>query len=488
MGILKKLFGLERAAPPSSLSSAGEWLTSTGAFRGAPHRGTRELLAAYRQSPWLRAVASRIARGVASAQWSVYVRAAEPMRGGTSFGSRKRVGHHGRFLDVGPGPVFRWGEDRAVRDLKLTSGTTEQRAAHRRELAKAGLLREVVDHPLLTLLASPNTELTGRSCIQVTQTWLDIKGEAFWLLSRDKSNGRPTEFLPLAPHWVSQVPTKEKPVFRVSFNALQLEVPPGDMIWLRDPDPENPYGRGTGVAESLGDELETDEFAAKYVKNWFFNSGLPSAIVSFEGATPDVVKRLREEWENNHRGYSNAHRVHFAVGSMNAQRLDASFADQEVTELRKLERDTIAQVFAMPPELIGIIENSNRSTIGAARYIYALGVEHPRAEFLRTELQAQLTPLFDGAIALECEVAIPDDEDRRLNVLRAMPGAFALNEWREEAGYESLPQFEGVFPPLALPGQEQPQVNTEEPKAQPSDEVDGVELKADPPWTRDLHA
>ena len=497
MGVLDRLRGLFRASPalPEGLTlKDGVVVSSSMGGRGAARRGTRELIVAYREQPWLRAVTSRIARGVASAGWCIYARAVEPTS--ARVGSRSRGGPNGTYRDVTTPPAWQWGRERGVRDVALASPDYERRARRRRELAETGHLRELPDHPALEVLAAPNPHMTGRAALQVTQIWLDIKGEAFWLLSFG-TDGLPNGFLPLPPHWVTQTPTESQPYFRVSFGAVQLEVSPKAMIWFRDPDPENPYGRGTGVAESLGDELETDEFAAKYLKGWFFNNAMPSFIVSFEGAQAAEVTRAKEVWESEHRGYWNAHRAHFSTGKMNAVRLDASFRDQQIIDLRKLSRDNIVQVFAVPPELVGIIENSNRSTIDAARYIYALGVEWPRCEFLRAELQMQFLSRWDSALVLECEVSVPTDEDRRAGVMKSMPGAFSLNEWRGEAGYAPLPEFDGVFPPLAQPGQV-PTSDGPETEADAEDDADAAELespavegaeegralKGDPPWAQ----
>lgn len=487
----RNLFGRqERAAAPAG-TALSDGILMSPISRGAPRRGTRELMVAYREQPWLRAVAGRIARGVASVEWEVYVRADEPLPQRVRL--KDRHSPAGKFRDVAGVPAFRWGRDFSVRDVRLTSGTTEQRAARRRELAEAGLLREVPDHPLLDLLANPNPEITGRSSLQMTQTWIDLKGEAFWVLAM--KGGAPASYMAIPPHWVSEVPTSNRDTFRLSYQAMQLEIPASQVVWLRDPDPENPYGRGTGVAEALGDELETDEFAAKYVKNWFFNGGMPSAIVAYEGIDKEGLKRAEERWHQLHSGYQNAHRIHFSAGKMNAQKLDSSFREQEIGPLRKNQRDTVAQVFGVPPEIIGIIENSNRSTIDAAAYIYTLGVEFPRCEFLRAELQAKLVPMFDPTLCLEAEVSIPDDEARRLEVLRAMPGAFSLNEWRGEAGYSALPEFEGKFPPLAMPGQV-PGGDAPPPASEPPPEVDDEPAEAepeekglaagDPPWAAAL--
>lgn len=466
-------------------------------FFGAPRRGTRELMIAYREQPWLRAVAGRIARGIANVEWRIYVRTDEPSpaRASTRWRSvPKSVDPSGRIEDVFGVPAFRWGQDFAVRDVQLSAGSVRQRAARRRELAEMGLLREVVDHPLLELLANPNQQLTGRSTMQMTQTWIDLKGEAFWLLAF--KGGAPGGFVALPPHWVTQIPSQASPNFRISFQSVNFDVPPKNMVWLRDPDPENPYGRGTGVAEALSDELETDEYAAKYVKNWFFNNGMPSAIVSFEGADHAAIKRAEEKWAQSHGGVSNTNRVHFAGGKMNAQKLDSSFKEQEIGPLRKNQRDTVAQVFGVPPEIVGIIENSNRSTIDAAGYIMVVGVEYPRAQFLRSELQAKLVPFYDDTLCLEAELDIPDDPERRLNVMKAMPTAFSMNEWRYEGGREPLPQFDGQFP-AAMPGQapndekpkdepvEEPEDDEDEPDEDAKDEGRAVP-PGDPPWARQL--
>lgn len=483
----RNLFGLKRAAPAGMTLDAGI-LTASGSFRGAPRRGTRELMVAYREQPWLRAVAGRIARGVASVEWRVYVRVEEPSEGR----ARRRVRRmpDGRVDDVSGVPAFRWGRDHSVRDVALQVGTAKQRAARRRELADAGLLREVPDHPLLEVLAKPNDELTGRSSLQMTQTWIDLKGEAFWLLGR--KGGTVNGFVALPPHWVTQVPDSSRPTFRVSFQSIQVEVPRNSMVWLRDPDPENPYGRGTGVAEALSDDLETDEYAAKYVKNWFFNNGMPSAVVSYEGIDPAGLKRAEERWNQMHQGAANTNRVHFSAGKMNAVKLDSSFREQEIGPLRKGERDTVAQVYGVPPEIIGIIENSNRSTIDAAGYIYAVGVEFPRVEFLRTELQAKLVPMFDEGLCLEADLDVPDDRERRLNVMKAMPTAFTMNEWRVEGSREPLPEFEGQFP-AAMPGQipvdDEPadeEADEKEPEEKSPEGGEKKSLPSDPPWVSQL--
>lgn len=453
---VKSLFRAAPVAAPLTTANFEAGLLAPGqGGRGPPKRGTRELIQLYNQSPWLRAVTSRIARGVAAARFRVYTRAQE------------KLPTKGRGV-----PRWRWGVDRAVVDPLLSAGNHTERRAYRAGLRALGVLREVTDHPLIKLLAKPNEFMSGSTALKVTQVWLDVKGEAFWLVAYG-ADGTPQALYPMPPHWVRQVPTAAAPYFLVSVGTTQMKVDPSAVLWLKDVDPDNPYGRGTGVAESLGDELETDEFAAKYVKAWFYNSATPSLIVAFEGnATTTQLEEARDKWEQAHRGTHNAHRAHFATGKMNAVKLDTAFKDQQLVELRMMERDTCVQVYGVPPECIGIIDDSNRATIDAADYMMVKGVEHPRVEYLREEIATQLLTKYKGGdvAVLEAELSEPVDKGRRLEVMKAQPRAFTLNEWRSEANYEPHPELEGQFP-AAMPGQGAPDEKPgDEPKQEP--EVD----------------
>ena len=56
------------------------------------------------------------------------------------------------------------------------------------------------------------------------------------------------------------------------------------MVWFKDPTLRTRTGAVPASARALGDELETDRVRREVPQNWFFNSGIPSLLVSFEGA------------------------------------------------------------------------------------------------------------------------------------------------------------------------------------------------------------
>ncbi len=405
----------------------------SGVLRGGepPSRGTKELIRAYKFMPWLRAVNTKVSTSVAGVTWELYI----------------QNGSNGK----------------AIRNNKLQYADEIFRRSRMAEMRKDGELREIETHPLLSLLDNANPMMTGRTARQVTQTYLDLKGEAFWILERN-NQGMPIEFWPVPPHWIVETPSAKRPFYRVNFKNWQGQIPAEEMIWLKDPDPENPYGRGTGIGESLTDELETDEYAAKYLKSWFYNRAVPELLIGVEGADEGALNRAKHKWENEHRGFWKAFRSYWHSGKMDVQQLGYSFQQQQLMELRRQERDTIMNVYGLSPEVMGVVENSNRATAQAADYIFSRWVLAPRLEFLRSEMQEYLVPQFDERLILEYVSPIPADHEFSLQVATAAPWSLTRNEWREMQG---LPEDEvgGDFYFMPLNLMAEPQGASPGPKA-----------------------
>ncbi len=438
--------------------------------RGTPRRGTLEMLHAYNQAPWMRAVVGRIARDVSTVPWRLFAQS------------------------DAPSDSLKWrpGVDKAVRNTSLAFANKGMRKKALDALRAEGKLREVTEHPLLNFLCKPNPKMTGMAARAVEQVWLEVKGEGFRMIAENE-HGMPVGYVPVPPHWVTQLPTVEAPFYRVNMLGAQYQVPERNMLYLRHLDPANPFGRGTGVGEALGDEIETDEYAAKYIKAFFYNFAMPEVLVGVEAGSPEQLKKLKAEWTQDHRGAGKRGIVRFLTGKMNVQRMDSSFKDQQLVQLRKFDHDFLRQTFGVPPEVLGVIENSNRSTIDAASYLYAHGVLVPRMEFQRVELQTWLVPRFDEGLILDYDDPTPENRQFSLEVAKSAPWAFSLNEWRGLAEHEPVPEFEGVYPPLAMPGQSLAQGGDAAPgepaepaKKPDADDEEDEDKRLDPPWAKGL--
>lgn len=366
-------------------------------------RTNRGLLAAYGESPWLHAVVSKVATSASSVRFRLY----QPKR-----------------------------NDELV---------------------------EITDHPMLDLLSNGNPYMLGSSVDQLTQMYLDLLGEAFWLLERDGA-GTPVEILPIPPTWVTDIATPSTGAYMVDMPGWQGQIPASEMIHFVKPDPMNPYGRGVGTARALHDELLTDEMAAKHTAAFFHNSARPDLIVSGEGLGGDEARRLERKWKADHGGFRNAYSPAFLNGPVNVHEINQSFKDMELTELRQHERDTIIQTFGIPPEMFGILESSNRATIQSAAYLFTEWVLKPRLEYKREMLQVRIAPLFDERIIVGYDSPTEEDKGHQLEVAKAAPWSLTVDEWREMMDLSPLEGGSGeVFMmPFNLVPQERPSLVPDE--------------------------
>jgi len=376
-------------------------------YRGdPPPRGRQDYLRAYSTMPWLRAVSDRVAGGVAAVEWQVLA----------------VKGKAGKF----------------VRDpiLQRADFRTRQKMLARHKAA--GDLVELTDHPLYELLHGGNDMMTGGTVRALTVLYLDLVGEGFFIKQRNVA-GVPVGLWPMPPHWVQETPTPSTLKFKLQVNTWTDSVDDADVLWLKRADPLNPYGRGTGVAQALADELETDEYAAKMTKARMWNRALPDVLISPKDtkATIDetAAKTLEQKWTQKLRGlFRQGNNLHILSRAVQVDQISQTFQELQLVPLRQFERDTIIQVYGIPPEKLGVLENSNRSTIEGADLIFAKDLVVPRCEFLREHYQERLAPEYDDRIVVAYVSPVGEDRDRQLEAATAAPWSRTINEWRELQG------------------------------------------------------
>jgi hypothetical protein len=384
-----------------------------GLFPGGPGspppKGITELIKSYGEMPWVNAAIGKIASGTASVEWKVYV-----------------------VRDTN-------GKVRRRRDLQRADYETRRRIFSRRKQVN---YEEVVDHPLPQVLQSSTTFTLGLTTQRLAQIYLELVGEAYWIKERNEF-GMPIALWPLPPHWVLTTPTPAKAAFEVKFMGWQGWIPATEIVWFVNPDPVNPYGRGCGVAKALADELETDEYAAKHMKAFFYNRARPDIIVSGKGLRETETKRIEQDWVSKLQGFWRTFKPYFISGEVKVDVIEQNFEHLQLMEFRKSVRDTVLQTEGIPPELQGVIENSNRSTIDSADYLFGRWVLVPRLEFARATLQERLVPDFDENLILDYVSPVQEDKDFNLKVAQAAPWSTMIDEWRAMRGEDPLPNNQG---------------------------------------------
>lgn len=358
-------------------------------------RGVPEFLAAYNSLPWYRAAVSKIAASVSPIEWLALT------------------------------------EDPDTEQLVPVSEITGQK------------------HPLEIFFEQPHPYFSWQTIQFLWAVHLKTAGEAFGIWD-DNPEGR--QIWPVLPSNITKLPTPDEPFFTMSLSAGQFPIPVDQMLWLLDPDPTAPYSRGSGVAQALDDELSTDEEAAKTIRAFFEHQARPDILITGKGLNPEKTKRIEEEWKEKQSGFWNAFKPHFMSEQVDVREFKQDFQSMQFIELRKYERDSIIQVFGIPPEIIGILQNSNRATIEAADLFFARYTLKPILDQMRETYQKQLVPKFDdtGLIELDYVSPVAEDKEYNLEVMRTAPYAFLVDEIREAANQEPLPDGKGEAFPIPL--------------------------------------
>ncbi len=286
-----------------------------------------------------------------------------------------------------------------------------------------GTETEITSHPFLDFIEKPNPlyEMTSSALWRLYEIYLMLVGESFLLIERDEHE-RPVELWSVPPHWVQMTPYLGHPYYDiVSPGGTTMSVLVDDMFVMKQLNPLDPFMRGLGIAESIADEVEIDEYAAKFQKRFFYNDATPPIVFSLNGGTPDQVDTFLARWNQKHRGVENSHRVGAFAGNVTVTELGSGDGKNlGFIESRIAMRDAVLEHFGVPREIMGITENSNRATADAAQYIYAKNVLMPRIQSREEAINAQLLPLFGDHLVWRFDAVVPYDKD--FNKAKAIDG------------------------------------------------------------------
>lgn len=298
-----------------------------------------------------------------------------------------------------------------------------------------GTETELTEHPFLSFMKHPNPlyEMTSSAMWRLHEIYLLLVGESFFLIERDEHD-RPVELWNVPPHWVKMTPYLGNPGYMITSTSGQtMTVPVEDMFVMKHLNPLDPFMRGLGIAESIADEVEIDEYAAQFQKRFFYNDGTPSLLFIMPDASKEQVDSFLARWNQKHKGVFNSHKAAALSGNVDVK----TFGSGDIRELGFIEsrvsmRDAVLEHFGVPREIMGITENSNRATADSAQYIYAKNVLMPRVLNREEAINQQLLPLFGDNLVWRFEPVVPYDKefDKEKALDGWNAGLFTKNESR----------------------------------------------------------
>ena len=307
---------------------------------------------------------------------------------------------------------------------------------------------KVADHEIYDLFDDPCPtfrDLTGWSIKYFIFACYVLVGEAYLLKVRSP-NGKVVALLPLSPSWVVKTPTVNAEYWEVypfgTTSGNSIVVPTNDVIVFKDIDLLDPYGRGKGLSESIGDEIQSDEYASKYAKNLFFNDATPSAIIYAPNGTKETADQIKQSWLSKMAGLNHAKEPMVLTGEGSKfEKIASTPTELDFVNSRKFLRDSANEHYRIPPEIMGILQNSNRSTIDSADYLLNKNV---LSDYLRMYERTMNTQLLwedfdkERVYILRHENIITEDIEQKLKIVNEglRNGTITVNEWRTAMGYD----------------------------------------------------
>lgn len=298
--------------------------------------------------------------------------------------------------------------------------------------------QEITAHPFLDFWANPNPlhEMSSAALWRLLEIYLKLKGEGYFIMERDEFE-RPAELWPVPTHWVQMTPYQGFPYYTVRLtNGQLMEVPVDDMFVMKDLDPYDPFKRGLGQSEALADEIETDEYAAKFQKRFFFNDATPNIIIGMPKSTEEQRKRFLAEWMQRFKGVFQSHGVATVNGDVTVNKIGESMKDMDMVNGRTFLRNAALEHYGVPREIMGITESSNRATSEAAQFIYAQNVLMPILRRREEAINHQLIPWFGDDLVWHFDDIVPRNQefDKAVGLDGWNAGLLTKDEAREKLG------------------------------------------------------
>lgn len=306
------------------------------------------------------------------------------------------------------------------------------------------------DNGLQTLLDAPNPHFSGFELIELTLIHLGIEGNAFWFKERS-ARGRVVALWPMRPDLVGIVPSKDGDLLGYTYRVGGERVAwlPEDVIHFRYPNPLDELqglGRGQAPLAVAAREVDVDNAATDFLKQFFENAAVPFGILkSKQQLVESEVRRIRARLREQYTGSRNWHQLMILDADADYQRTGLDMSEMAFPDLRSISESRICMVYGVPPILVGAKVGLDRSTFSnyaEARASFWMETLAPTYRRLQEKINVGLASEFGLRVELDLSSVAALQEDRNALFDRAREavegGWGTVNDARREVGWEPV--------------------------------------------------
>lgn len=292
---------------------------------------------------------------------------------------------------------------------------------------------EVLNHQAMNVWHFPNKWMSRHELVYMSQQWLELTGEAFWLVM--KQGTIPTALWPINPSKMTPVPdpvTFLKGWVYEGPSGEKIPLMADEVIQIKYPNPLDIY-RGLGPLQSVLVNVDAAKYSSEWNRNYFLNSAQPDAIITVPSTYSDEeFSELSNRWREAHQGVSRSHRVAFLEAGSAYVPLQSSIKEMDFANLTTVSRDLIMQAWGVHKVMIGVSDDVNRANAQTGEEVHSAWQTIPRLDLIKMTLNKKFLPLF-GAQGKDVEfdyrgVDVENrEEDRQELVAKAQATQFLVS-------------------------------------------------------------
>jgi HK97 family phage portal protein len=231
------------------------------------------------------------------------------------------------------------------------------------------------DHPVYWLLKEqPNPEMSAFEFRETITAHCAGWGNGYAEIEWSKI-GRPIALWPLHPGrmQVKRV-NRELRYLYTDPDGRTANLPAWRVHHFRGPSNNGVvgYSMARKAAQSIGLALATEEYGSRF----FGNGARPGVVLKHPGLLSDeAYSRLKNSYEADHQGLSNAHRIKILEEGMDLETIGIPPEEAQFLETRKFQVAEVARWFRIPAHMINDLEKATFSNIeeqGLEFVIYTL--------------------------------------------------------------------------------------------------------------------
>lgn len=365
----------------------------------------------------------------------------------------------------------------------------ESRQHMAKALSQAIEVVEITEHPLLDLMRWVNEGWTWHDALELTSTYIDLCGMAFWALDLFKGQPRAFQVLPSQYTWPQW--TREGQIVRYVFGFMpnQASFTPEEVIYFRQPSPIHQIlGYGPGHAAYGGVMIQAA--VEDYTDRSFKNNAVPAGLLSPEQPlTDEQAKRVVENWNRQYAGAVNAGKVALAPFKVKFEAFTGDPRMLAKLAERAISKEEIAACYGVPLTKLDLSKADASAQQGDITYLR--DTIFPRCQRIEDMLNGELTVLYDPDLFLAFDNPVPADRQYELSrgqAMAATSGIVYVNEVRQAFGLDPDPALDGVLleraDPVLMPPDPKPEsdndaeADKEEAEPEKEDNAKGLRTKA----------